>query len=504
MEEKQKIEERKEKFKSFLSNKYNLVLLGVLIFSAIIFFYYLSITSQQPLWWDEAEYMAIAKHWAFDIPYKIDPARPPLFPFLAFLLFKIGLSEILIKFIIVILPAWLVVLFTYLLVKEMYNKKTALIAAFITSVSWIHLFYAQRIMTDAVGLLFGLLAFYCFWKGYVNKEGKKYIWFTGIFIALSFLIRLTGILYGAILVVFLFITERFKPLKNKNLWLIPVFFLLTITPYFFYSMSNFGTPFAFKQGYAGGTGGKPLTFDVVSYFLRFVYDYPEFIFFIFFLAGLLTLIPMFLSLDILIFKKDKEDYPDLFMLLVILFTLFFFIYFLRDGENRWLIAMSIGIFTFSAKGILFVYNQVSKNIGKSIAVAVLILILLAGTYYQLKHTNTIIKIKKDSYLPVKEAGLWIKSHSNAGDIVLSLSEPQTVYYSEREVYRFQHFTEEQFDELVAEKKPRYMIVSIFENGHPEWSYNLPEKYQNLLKPVNVWYLDGAKTQTALIIYEFTY
>lgn len=496
----QKIEERKEKVKSWLKDKYNLALLGILIFSFILLLYYFSLTSQQPLWWDEAEYMSIAKYWAFNIPYKIDAARPPLFPFLASLVFRMGLGELTVKFLIVVLPAFLVVLFTYFLIKEMYDEKIALITAFITSVSWIHLFYSQRIMTDSIGLLFGILAFFCFWKGYIKEKGKKYIWLTGVFIALSFLIRLTGILYGAILVVFLFITERFKPLKNKNLWFILILFILTIIPYLLWSQSYFGTPFAFQKGYAGGAGDRPIGWHLI----RFVYDYPEFIFFIFFLLGLLTLIPMFLSLDIMLFDKNKEYYNDLFMLLSIIFVLFFFIYFLRDAENRWLIAMSISIFTFSAKGILLVYNQVKKNIGKSIAILVLILILIIGTYYQLKHTDMIIKVKKDSYLPVKEAGLWIKQNSNKGDIILSISEPQTVYYSERETLRFQFMTEQEFEKLVEEKKPKYMIVSIFENGHPEWSYNPPEKYQKLMRPVNAWYTDETKTQAVLIIYEFIY
>ena len=500
----EKIEERKENIKKWLENKENLMLLGILIFSFALLLYYFFLTKNQPLWWDEAEYMSIAKNFAFNIPYQIDPARPLLFPFFAFIFFKLGFQELAVKFFIVLIPAFLVVLFTYLLVKEMYDKKTALIASFITAVSWIHLFYAERIMTDAIGLLFGLVAFYCFWKGYVNEKSRVYIWLVGVFVALSFLTRLTGILYGVIIALFIFLTGHFKPLKNKNIWLIPVFFLLTIAPYLLYAYINFGSPLAFQQGYAGGTGGKPLTFDVIEFFLRFVYDYPEFGFFLLFLAGLTTLFPMFLSLDKILAKKEKLYFNDFFIFLSIIFTLFFFIYFLRQGENRWLIAMSIGIFTIASRGIILIYDFAKKNSGKSFAVAALILILFFGAYFQLKHADKTIKDKIDSYLPVKESGLWIKQNSNPQDIVLSLSEPQTTYYSERKVYRFQHFTEEQFESLVKEKKPKYMIVSIFENGHPDWSYNPPEKYQKLLKPANAWFADQEKRQAVLIIYEFVY
>lgn len=494
--EERKEETKKNHVKKWLENKYNLGFVAILVFSAVLLLYYFSITSQQPLWWDEAEYMSIAKAWSSDLKYDIDPARPPLFSFFASLLMRLGMTETMIKFFIVLLPAFLAIFFTYFLVKEMYDKKVALLATFITSVSWIHIFYAMRMMTDSIGLLFGILAFYFFWKGYVNNKGKKYIWFTGIFIALSFLIRLTGILYGVILVLFLFLTERFKPLKNKNLWLLILFFILFISPYFLWSQSNFGTPLAFRKGYTGPGNNPP-----GWYMIRHVYDYPERIFFIFFLIGLLTLIPMFLTLDKLLLKKDKTYYNNFFVFLLVIFILFFFIYFLRLAENRWLIAMSLSIFIISAKGILLAYKFISKNAGKIIAVTVLVIILFLGAYYQLKHADMIIQIKKDSYLPVKEAGLWIKQNSEKDDVVMAISQPQITYYSERETARFDSWTEQQFEEFLKEKNPKYLVASIFEKQHPDWSYNPPEKYQSFMKPVRIWFADQEQKQPILIIWQ---
>ena len=68
----------KEKVKAWLKNRYNLGLIGILVLSFIIRMYYFVITKDQAMWWDEAEYMATAKSWAFDIPYMINPQRPPL------------------------------------------------------------------------------------------------------------------------------------------------------------------------------------------------------------------------------------------------------------------------------------------------------------------------------------------------------------------------------------------------------------------------------------------
>jgi len=52
--EQQTAAQRKEKVKTWLKDNHNLVLLGILVFSAIILSYYFSITRFQTLWWDEA------------------------------------------------------------------------------------------------------------------------------------------------------------------------------------------------------------------------------------------------------------------------------------------------------------------------------------------------------------------------------------------------------------------------------------------------------------------
>lgn len=492
------VEKKKKKVKNWLKDKQNLLFLLVLVFSFILLMYYFNLTKSQTLWWDEAEYMSMAKHWARNTFEYSNPQRPILFPFLAFLLYSIGLKDIAIKFILVLLPAWLVVFFTFFLVKEMYNKKVALIAAFITSVSWIHIFYAMRFMTDALSLLFGILALFYFWKGYINKKGNKYIWLTGLFIALSTLSRLTGILYGVIILIFLLLTDKFSFLKNKHIWGILLMFILIFSPYLLWNYNAFGNALAFRKGY-GGPGSSELGW----WMLTLVYDYPEFIFFVFFLLGLLTIAPMFLSLDLMILKREKKYSTDFFLLLSIIITLAFFIYFLRTGENRWLILMSIGIFTFASKGVLLVYDLMKKNIGKIIAITILLIILVSGAYYQIKHTDSIIKAKLDSYKPIENAALWMKENS-AGEPVLSVSYTQTIFYYEGPVYTYSNMNQSQFDELVQKVKPKYLLVSSLEPGHPDWIFSLPEKYQQILQPVNAWFADQQQKQPILIIYEFIY
>ena len=499
-----KKEKIKEKIKIWLKKPANLILLGVLIFSFIVLMYYFNLTTNQPLWYDEGEYMSAANYWAFGIPYNIHPARPPLLSFLTAILFKLGFGLLSVKFLLEIIPAFLTIIFIYLLIDEMYNnKKLALITSFILSVSWIHLFYTMRLMTDALGFLFGILAIFCFWKGYINNKGKGYIWLIGVFVSLSFLCRLTGVLYGLLILLFLVLTFQFNFIKNKHMWASFAFSLLTILPYLIWGYFYYGKIFAFRAGYGGSAG------TLGWWMLQLVYDYPEFVFFILFFIGLITLVPMFLSLDRLILKKDKKYYNDLFIILNVLFTLGFFIYFLRVGENRWLMMMSIGIFTLSAKGILFIYNIAFKNFGRTIGIFLIILILVSGAYYQLKHADMIINIKKDSYSQVRDAALWMKENSNPEDTIISASHTQMTYYSERKMLTYfnftanRYFTSEEFDKVIENYKPKYYIVSAFEPSIPQWTYTYPQNKSNFI-PVKVWFSDQEQKQPLLIIYEISY
>ncbi len=451
-----------EKKKSFFEDTNKIFLAVVILFSLGVHWYFFSSVSSQPLWWDEAEYLSMAKHWAFDIPYDLNPQRPPLFPFLASILLSFGASEFVIKFLLTLLPSILIPVLTYFLIKEIYGMKTAFFAAIITIVSWIHLFYAMRAMTDAIGLLFGLCALYCFWVGYVQKKSRILVWLIGLFVGLSVLIRLTGVIYGGFMLVFLLLTDRFKFIKSKDLWISLAIGLLTLTPLFVYSFVTFDNALAFRSGY-GGVPNQPLGWNLILE----VYNYTLPIFFGLFVVGLICALLNLTKVREIVFKNERKYDGDLAMVLLILFVLGFFIYLLRAAEARWMIAMSIGIFAIAGKGLTIIY-EITKKYHKFFAILLVLGLLYGGITYQIQHASEIINVKKDSYIQVKDASLWIKENSQKGDVVLSVSLPQTFHYSERETYTFSRLNISNFQELVREKKPKYMLISIYEPHHPEW------------------------------------
>lgn len=500
------LEKRKNKLKKFLfgwvEDNYDKAFIGILILAFAIRLYYFWMTNGQPLWYDEAEYMSAASHWAFGVPYDLSPKRPVLFAFLVSLFLRAGFNESLVKFACSTLPSILIVLFAYLLVKEMYDKKTALLTSFIFAIFWMLTFYGNRIMTDSLSFLFGIIAVLLFWKGHV-KKGKNYlVWLMGLFISLAFLTRLIGILFGIGILLFLILTERAKFLKNKNLWIAFLIAILALVPYMLWYSSYHDTGlFGFITSNVGGEGqGGSSSYPIGWHLLKFVYPYLYSALFIMFVVGFLTLSKLFMSIDLFLKGKNKNLSADFFNLLFLVFVLGFFIFYFRVAEDRWMMAMALPLFVFSAKGILYAFEFVKSLAGKKISVLFLILVLIFAMYSQINFTNELTKAKVDTYSQIKQSSLWIKENSEPEDIVFSNSITQNTYYSQRKTYVL-GTNRTQFLEKVQEVNPRYLVVSAFEK-YPDWILQQDSEMQSLVTPVNAFFFDKEKTQTAVIIYEF--
>src|SRR3989344_559090 len=109
-----------KRVKIWLSDRQNWLIIAVLLLALGLRLYYFFLTQNQPLWWDEAEYMLKAKNIARGTPETgwSSGIRPVLFPLIASPFFLFGLGELPLRFIFVILSLigiWL----TYLTGKEL-------------------------------------------------------------------------------------------------------------------------------------------------------------------------------------------------------------------------------------------------------------------------------------------------------------------------------------------------------------------------------------------------
>jgi hypothetical protein len=161
------------------------------------------------------------------------------------------------------------------------------------------------------------------------------------------------------------------------------------------------------------------------------------------------------------------------------------------------------MFLLASVSSLSIYDFLKK---KSVLLAVSGMFLLIGSvgFVQITHASEIVAQKEMSYLPVKEAGKWLLLNSQPGDLIITQSQPQTVYYAHRPIKHISGFmNESEFEEYIRAHNAAYLMVSIFEY-HPPWIFTWVTEHQNLLKAVYVSYADEAKTQPSLVLYQITY
>lgn len=512
-ENEKKVEERKEKIKSWLKNPYNLLLIAIIIFALGIRFYYFSLTLNQPLWWDEGEYGLKAKAFAFGTPETgWYGAREVVVPFLFSLIFRIGGNETMFRFV-QFLVSIITVILVYFLGKAMFDQKIALIATLIMAANAVHLFFTCRVLTYLWAPLFFLLTFYLFFQGYVEKKGKKYLYATPVVAALG-LATYGSLAFGlGAILLFLFITEGFNFIKKKELWQMAIIGFICLIPQFIYSKIAYG---AFVGRWAGLQSTDPIyRFNqIFDYFKLMPHLFGKF-FIVLILIGIIYIIfTIFVSFDLIIKNSSSKLKSYILLLLWIILVLGFYTY-ISVGwgvtYDAFVLSAVPALALIGAVGANFIYNL---KFDKRILIVIILAILLLGAYNQVIYADNMIKNKLTSFDGVKYAGEWIKQNSEPGDIIISSSLPQMTYYSERETYPYTRYistlddpivrsNESDFDSFVKLKKPRYITDSLFEFV-PDWVHAYAQKHSDILIPVQAYYLDPQKTQPSLIIYEVKY
>lgn len=504
-EEDKLVNQRIEKVKKFFSKKAFFLLLLILLFALGIRIYYLFIVENQPIWWDEGEYLSTAKHWAFNVPYQLSPQRPPLFQALITLTFLAGLNETLIKFLLVVIPSVFLVYLVYLLGKEMFNEKIGLIVSFLTAIHWSLLFWTTRFQPDIFTMCFQVLAIFFMWKYWKSesKNKQKLIILAGFFSALAFYFKVSALLVPLSFAVFILIKDRISAFKNKDYYIFSISFLITLLPYFIWAYLTFEDPFAFRQGYSDAALSNSIPFG--WYTLNFFYYFTQTVFFVLFIIGLILSLEFFLYLDLLVKNKKKCFSPEIFGIVVLLVVTSFYIFYIRGAEDRWLFLWLPFIFIFTAKALIFIYDVIKKQ-NEYFSLIALFIMLGFITFSQLSIANELIILKKESYSHVKLAGEWLKSYANKHDKVLTSAYPQIVYYSELNITHLtsKYKNPDLFKELIETTKPRFLVFLIGEFLPEEAINSWLQQNQNKTKAVQVYYSDPEKEKVIGVILEINW
>ncbi|VVB80292.1 Dolichyl-phosphate-mannose-protein mannosyltransferase [uncultured archaeon] len=473
-------EASKEKFllkvKKWLKDPQNLVLIGILLLALVLRLYYFFLTTNQPLWWDESEYMLKAKSFAFGTP---DTGwwygRPILFSVISSFFFKVGLGELGIRFLWVLVSLATVYLVFYL-GKTLFNKKIGLIAALLASLSYIDLFYTLRLLVNLPEVFFALLAYALFVKVEFGQGSKKLIWAIIPIILIGVLIRFTVGLTIIVLLVFLLSIKGLKLLKEKEWYISILIGLLLFLPYGIYSWIKYGNPvYVIMSVLVGSTGQRAVgdtPFKIFIDYIKYLPSYTQIVLFIFFIIGLVVIL---FNLVILFdkIKSESSQKKNLFIIIAFLIPLIYFGFFVNHFEDRYLSLALPFIFIITAYGLFLAYNFIKIHINKIIALVFILGILLFGCYSMYTNSNAIITDKINSYSDLRDTGIWIKTNSLPTDAIISAAVPELTYYSERPTY---HHADNLTGELslITEKNVKFLVITSWEKS-PDWTYEFFSK-----------------------------
>jgi len=517
------IEKRKKNLNHLLSgwikDNYDKIFIALLIVAFIIRIIIFIKTMNQPLWWDEADYLSAAKKWGLganvgDIWYY---RRGFLWPAIGAVFFFSGLGEIGMRFLVVLLSTGTVAL-SYFVISKMFDKKLAILVSTGMVFSWISLFFTGRLLTDIPAAFFLLLSLLFFWKGYVLKEGNKFLYLFGVFYACSLLVRFQSAIFAFPFIIFIFTREKFKFLKNKHLWITAGLAFAILLPFFILYWMHYGNILtdilAHYFGVSGVSGTAPVertASTLFDYFKNLPYMLTTSIFVLFIIGIFVFFQDMFLGMDKLF--KNEEVQKKFFILLWIIIPFLVLGYITIYVEQRYIISILPFLFLIAVYPLLKLENslnkhflKISRKTGYILAISFflfLLLIPLGNVTSNYSWSNSLTDNKLTSYLEIQQAGLWIKANSNSSDIVVTPSRPQIVYYAERSVQSPDpdiFSNESYFREIVEEIKPRYMVLSAYEQS-PDWVYLYPQNHTDFLTPVQAYTQNG---QTTVVIYEFNY
>lgn len=485
--------------KNLFKEEKNIILGGIIIFGAILRFYLFNLVKTQAHWWDSLAYGSLAKNMIYHLwdglPFLVheNVIRPPLFPLIWSWLLRLGASDATVIAFTGIIPSTISIYLVYSIGNEMYNKKVGLVAAVFASVSWIHLFYSARAMTDIPSMCLILASIYFFIKAHNSLKLKEWS-LSVLFLALAVLFRYSHAVIALAYVVFLVFVHKTSLLKNKKFWLGGVIGAIPLILFIIINLFSYGSLLPATSEYASSAGEKASFAWYTLGFISYILKSPAV--FLFYIGLTLVLGKLVISYGFI--TKNRETKMHLFNIILLVFVLSFFIFFIKASEDRYLLGLSSIFFIFPALALSYLYRFTAKH-GKIAAIVFCIAILLWSTYVQVTFANGLMLDKKESYKQMKDAYEWINYNTPADAVVMGdWGEPYAIFYAHRKVQAMPEGLD--FSGFVLEAD--YIILNAIHQPTPEViEYVDSLNKQGEFSQAKVFFFDAEQKQPAVIVYQ---
>lgn len=343
---------------------------------------------------------------------------------IAFALF--GIQDTIARIVPVIFGT-LTVFVTYLVAKQLFNKKIGLICSLVLALMPFHIVFSRQVIVD-VPLSFFVVLFLYFITRYRETGTSFYCYLTGVSCGLCFISKEVGIITLPIFLVYTFLTHSLKLNKIHNLLL---GFVSAIFPYFFLILtrqdaSNALYQYAMFQLERYGHG---LSFKYHSILINEAFGY------VLFILCIVSVLLIWIESR----KPNSRSYRGQILLLVLTLGAFFLFYQLlpATGDRFMVTLVPPGIILGCS---ILVTNTIRHMRLHKFSYIIIVPLIIFSTNVFLSKVFPIedLRISDGLGTPWKrEASLWIKNNTPANTGILTDNMPFANiirFYSHHDVY----------------------------------------------------------------------
>ncbi len=381
---------------------------------------------------------------------------------LSFLIF--GVNDFAGEIVVALLGA-LTGLFVYLLGKELFDKKTGLIAAVLILFQPIYWFYSNRVLNDVPVILFLTAAFYFFIRGEKRNDNRS-LYISGFLFAYAMLTKMIAIAALPVVFFYLLLHKRLNFIREKKYWITLTIFIATFSIWLLYNQLTVGYLFPLELFLGRVTPGvHQLDTAPFSYF---------FVMFIPFLRLPLAIL-FFFGVGSMLLTKFRNA-----SLLMLWITIFFTLASLQTVKvDRYIMPIFPAVAIVGGFGLSRIFKYLGSN--KILAQVIVGLIVIMFFYVSFNEAVSMLTRASTSFCGLKETGDYIKSISSEDDTLIAASNTQVKWYSDRNLVPFiPNQSPQEFDEYVKNNSVDYIIVDIWERTAPSYIFNGTGLWQNFL------------------------
>lgn len=408
-----------------LKNNRGIILIISLFFLTKLFLIFF----QENVWWDSAVYTGMGKYlFSYGNSGLWESSRPLIWPLILGFFWKLGFNILFFRILELFFAIGCIYL-TYLISKNIFNKKVALLSALFLAFSPTFYFFSGILLSEIISLFFALLSVYFF----INK---KYF-LAGLLSGFAFMARFLQLF--AFIAMFFILAFNYK--KNRLLFkdflnIVSGFFIVTF-PYLLFNYiiyNNAFYPFILQSFLTKNTG--------------FVFHQPFQFYFINLLRENILILASIPGLYLII--KNNADFKQITIASV--FSIFFiFLNFINHKEMRILIVALPYLYIIAAYTIIYTAEKIkTKNILFYSFIALIFSIWLLqsfGNIYALEYKEL---QQKNKYAVFQD---YLRSDNVKGNIWIS--NPAFALYTDKkinELIYYPAFNTAKYNELKSKLK----------------------------------------------------